>query len=103
MNQAVFGGTGLAFLRDMRPLISFALVASFCACGSSADPDTASVTSGVTSCATNAPLAGASYDVSKSRFAFGSKPTLDSTGGLSRWVGADGVVGIGRAARSSGS
>jgi hypothetical protein len=94
MNQGVFGGTGLALLLSMRPLTSFALVASFCACGSSADPDTASETSGATSCATNAPLAGASYDVSKSRFAFGSKPTLDSTGGLSRWVGSDGVVAI---------
>ncbi len=77
----------------MRP-VSFALVATLGACGSGSDPDTASVTSGTTTCSTSAPLAGASYELSESRFAFGSKPTLDMAGTLARWVGSDGVVGI---------
>jgi hypothetical protein len=56
--------------------------------GSDAGPGTAA-------CSSNGPLAGASYDVGKSRFAFGSKPTEQQTaGGLTRWVGSDGAVAI---------
>ncbi len=39
-------------------------------------------------------LSGAAYDISKSRFAFGSKPSQNSTGWGTRWVGADGAVAI---------
>src|SRR5271165_3284596 len=50
---------------------------------------------GAGGCSTSQPLAGASYDVSKSRFAFGSKPMEQQAGGgLVRWVGSDGVVAI---------
>jgi len=48
----------------------------------------------VTGCEPGAPLAGAAYDVGKSRFAFGSTPAEEDGQGLVRWVGADGVVAI---------
>jgi hypothetical protein len=45
-------------------------------------------------CASGQPLGGASYDVVKSRFAFGSKPEAIDAGPLVRWTGTDGVVAI---------
>ncbi|MGD0680148.1 MAG: hypothetical protein ABSC94_32600 [Polyangiaceae bacterium] len=48
----------------------------------------------LSSCATGAPLSGATYDISKSRFAFGSTPVEQDGSGFVRWVGTDGVVGI---------
>jgi hypothetical protein len=61
----------------------------FAGCASS------SSSGGSSSCSTNASLAGASYDVTKSRFAFGSTPTrVDAGGGLVRWTGSHGVVAI---------
>jgi hypothetical protein len=45
-------------------------------------------------CEVGAPLVGAAYDVTKSRFAFGSTPSEDDANGFVRWVGIDGVVGI---------
>jgi hypothetical protein len=45
-------------------------------------------------CSSNSPLLGASYDIAKSRFAFGSMPSAQDAGGLERWVGSDGVVAI---------
>jgi hypothetical protein len=40
-------------------------------------------------------LPGATYDITKSKFAFGSAPTLDDVGGgFVRWVGSDGALGI---------
>ena len=48
----------------------------------------------VTGCEVGAPLAGAAYDITKSRFAFGSTPAEDDAYGFVRWVGVDGVVGI---------
>jgi hypothetical protein len=54
---------------------------------------------GAASCSSTAALSGASYDITKSRFAFGSKPTEQNVPNLVRWVGSDGVVGI----SSSGS
>jgi hypothetical protein len=45
-------------------------------------------------CFTGAALAGASYDVTKSRFAFGSVPSPVDAGSLVRWTGSDGVVAI---------
>ena len=57
-------------------------------------PDPGATSGAVTGCEVGAPLAGATYDVTKSRFAFGSTPVRDDSNGLSRWVGADGVVAI---------
>jgi len=48
----------------------------------------------VTGCGVGAPLAGAAYDMTKSRFAFGSTPSEDDAYGFVRWVGVDGVVGF---------
>jgi hypothetical protein len=48
----------------------------------------------VTGCEVGAPLAGAAYDLTKSRFAFGSAPAEDDAYGYVRWVGVDGVVAI---------
>jgi hypothetical protein len=45
-------------------------------------------------CATGQPLAGASYDIAKSRFAFGSTPVAVDAGALVRWTGSEGVVAI---------
>jgi hypothetical protein len=46
------------------------------------------------SCDPGAELTGAEYDVTKSKFAFGSTPTKSESGGLTRWSGANGVVGV---------
>jgi len=61
-----------------------------CSAGPPVDPGA------VTGCDVGAPLAGAQYDINKSRFAFGSTPTKDDAYGLVRWVGVDGVVSIAR-------
>jgi hypothetical protein len=45
-------------------------------------------------CAAGAPLAGASYDLAKSRFAFGSSPVEEDSLVLKHFVGKDGVVAI---------
>lgn len=46
-------------------------------------------------CLVDGGLAGATYDITKSKFAFGSTPTLDDAGGgFVRWVGSDGALGI---------
>jgi len=50
--------------------------------------------SSTTSCPSGAALHGVDYDISKSRFAFGSKPQRMDTGSMVRWVGAHGVVAI---------
>ena len=63
--------------------------------GCSGAPLGSSVAAGnVTGCAVGAPLAGAAYDITKSRFAFGSTPTMSDANGFVRWVGVDGVVAI---------
>jgi hypothetical protein len=46
------------------------------------------------SCAANELLSGASYDITKSRFAFGSTPSKQVSGSFVRWVGSDGVVAV---------
>lgn len=61
--------------------------------GSSA-ADASTMRGDVTGCEVGAPLAGAAYDITKSRFAFGSTPTEQDAGALVRWVGIDGVVAI---------
>src|SRR5450432_2968769 len=63
-----------------------------CGTGSPVDPAAASAV--VTGCDVGAPLAGAAYDIEKSRFAFGTTPTQDDASGFVRWVGVDGVVAI---------
>ncbi len=47
-----------------------------------------------TSCQPGTDLTGAFYDLSKSRFAFGSAPVQQDESGMTRWVGVDGVVAI---------
>jgi hypothetical protein len=48
-------------------------------------------------------LAGTSYDITRSRFAFGSAPTQQTMNGMTRWTGADGVVSIGAFGAAMGS
>jgi hypothetical protein len=45
-------------------------------------------------CAVDQALPGATYDVAKSRFAFGSTPVAEGAGDLVRWVGSDGALAI---------
>jgi hypothetical protein len=67
-------------------------------------PTALPVASGVvTGCEVGAPLAGAAYDITKSRFAFGSTPSEDDANGFVRWVGVDGVVAIEQSGAESGS
>jgi hypothetical protein len=74
---------GLAFVLSMTALL-------VCNCSSSP-----AASSGEASCSTSIALIGASYDLSKSRFAFGSTPTKEVVSAtLVRWVGSDGDVAI---------
>ncbi|HEY2729516.1 MAG TPA: hypothetical protein VGK52_06210 [Polyangia bacterium] len=66
-------------------------------------PGTGATTGAVTGCEVGAPLTGAAYDVTKSRFAFGSTPVRDDANGFIRWVGADGVVAIEQSGGEIGS
>ncbi|MGA7119157.1 MAG: hypothetical protein WBY94_03620, partial [Polyangiaceae bacterium] len=78
-------------LSDFGPV----LVAGLCAC--SANNSTLATSGsglGAGTCASGSPLAGASYDVARSRFAFGSAPSVEDAGTFVRWMGSDGVVGI---------
>ena len=59
------------------------------ACANTSDAGTTAKT-----CSPGQDLAGASYDLSKSRFAFGSSPVREDDSGLVRWVGSQGVVAI---------
>src|SRR5512140_262750 len=45
-------------------------------------------------CSARGPLAGASFDLGKSRFAFGSVPTREDQANAVRYVGAHGVVTV---------
>jgi hypothetical protein len=45
-------------------------------------------------CTSGQPLAGAAYDVTQSKFAFGSAPVAVDAGSLTRWTGREGVVAI---------
>ncbi len=62
-------------------------------CGGAA-LDSSAASGDVTGCEVGAPLAGAAYDITKSRFAFGSMPSEADASGFVRWVGVDGVVAI---------
>jgi hypothetical protein len=48
----------------------------------------------VAACFSGSALAGAPYDITKSRFAFGSPPVPVDAGSLVRYTGSDGVVAI---------
>ena len=50
--------------------------------------------SAAASCPRGMALEAVAYDISKSRFAFGSEPQRMDTGSMVRWVGAHGVVAI---------
>ena len=63
-------------------------------CGTESPVDPSAAPGVGTGCEVGAPLAGAAYDIEKSRFAFGSTPTQDDANGFVRWVGVDGVVAI---------
>jgi hypothetical protein len=45
-------------------------------------------------CSNAGPLAGATYDITKSKFAFGSAPAAVNAGSLVRWTGSEGVVAL---------
>jgi len=78
----------------MRLVLCLPLIAGVfvCACNSGSSGGSPSTDSAA--CASGSPLSGASYDITKSAFAFGSAPVEQSAGGLDRWVGSDGVVAI---------
>jgi len=79
-------------LSDLGPLLVAALL---CACSANNSPLATSANGlGAGTCASGSPLAGASYDVARSRFAFGSAPSVEDAGTFVRWIGSDGVVGI---------
>lgn len=61
---------------------------------SSGNESSASTSGDPASCQPGAVLKGATYDMSKSRFAFGSTPVRDDSTGFLRWVGIHGVVAI---------
>jgi hypothetical protein len=76
--------------------ILWALASALAGCSTSSDPANAaaSAVGSSGSCAPGQPLTGASYDVTKSRFAFGSTPVAVDAGPLVRWTGSDGVVAL---------
>jgi hypothetical protein len=82
----------------MRPIAcALSLVAlCFSACTSSTEPPgkglPGTTSSAASACAPGSPLTGASYDLTKSRFAFGSKPVEMTGNGYVRWVGSDGAA-----------
>jgi hypothetical protein len=57
----------------------------------------------LSTCAPGAVLRGTTYDIMRSRFAFGSTPVLDDANGLMRWVGDHGVVAIWPSGAAQGS
>ena len=69
-------------------------IACFGCGGSSLAPGAVPTTGAVSGCEVGAPLTGAAYDLTKSRFAFGSPPVRDDANGFKRWVGDHGVVAI---------
>jgi hypothetical protein len=90
-------------MRCGRLAVAWMSLACFGCGASSASSDPASASRAVTGCEVGAPLLGASYDVTKSRFAFGSTPVRDDANGFVRWVGVDGVVAIEKSGGEIGS
>ncbi len=58
------------------------------------DGGTGGAPHGADRCQPGTDLAGTAYDVTKSRFAFGSTPVRQDEYGTIRWVGVDGVLAI---------
>ncbi len=69
-------------------------VAFSCAACSGASDGNAQGSSAAVGCEQGAALQGGTYDIAKSRFAFGSTPMQETSPTLVRWVGEHGVVGI---------
>jgi hypothetical protein len=66
-----------------------------CGGASGLEPDASGGSAGdLTACAPGAALTGTSYDLAKSRFAFGSAPVQQVETTLVRWVGTDGALAI---------
>lgn len=65
-----------------------------CNTASSGAPGAGPPSDSGSACSTGGSLAGAAYDVGKSRFAFGSTPVAVDAGSLVRWTGSEGVVAI---------
>jgi hypothetical protein len=63
-----------------------------CACTARTGTSRSAASAGT--CSPSSLLSGASYDITKSRFAFGSMPSAQDAAKLLRWVGSDGVVAI---------
>jgi hypothetical protein len=68
------------------------MLLSCAACSGTSHDNDAQASSAALGCEPGSALQGGAYDISKSRFAFGSTPTKTEGGGSVRWVGADGVV-----------
>jgi hypothetical protein len=62
--------------------------------GSNPTNPTSTTESLAASCQPGQPLTGATYDISRSKFAFGSMPVPADAEALVRWTGADGVVAV---------
>lgn len=73
---------------------SLLVTCAACSGASSSAVSSSAAEEGVPSCQVGHTLTGASYDLAKSRFAFGSVPVREDENGLVRWVGAHGVVAI---------
>jgi hypothetical protein len=72
------------------------MAVSFSACSGGAMTGSSQSSGSVeqSTCQPGAVLRGTTYDIAKSRFAFGSTPVRDDSNGFVRWVGNDGVVAI---------
>jgi len=70
------------------------ILLSCAACSGTSHGNDAQASSAALGCEPGSALQGGAYDISKSRFAFGSTPTSAESGGLVRWVGVHGVVAI---------
>jgi hypothetical protein len=79
----------------MKTSIGFVLLLASCGGGAVApSPGVGATSPDLASCAPGAELTGASYDVARSRFAFGSVPSEQAEPTIVRWVGDDGVVAM---------
>jgi len=90
----VYSCTSL-FPQATRGLFVAALVLASCG-----DSSTSSVCAtdagcvGNSACSSSGGLVGATYDIKKSRFSFGSAPAQEESTAMVRWIGSDGVAGI---------
>jgi hypothetical protein len=69
-------------------------LAMLAGCGSGHASGSSEAGSDVAVCPINEALAGTSYDVSKSRFAFGGTPVKTVSGSITHWTGPDGALAI---------